>query len=291
MEGTKFSEIYNCFLEKITDDMYMELTPEDTIKDLQRLLKDAIPGFEFPRVNLYDYEISTEVIKENEVTCDNFVIGVVWHELPEDEDIQVPDVIIEKSSFAAKLTSEEVNILALLMKQGWVERQVASIENTRMKYSGSDFKFTSQANHLSKLLNLLDEARRDSFHMQRLYKRRKLQKDGKYRSNWSILRKVVLTKKYNLDISHESIKKNVSRLTNQLWKLIPMRENEEDWTKQLYTVLVELVGFEELFASPNFLQILAKLEGLRSKDLDFCIYRKTVFECISLLKEFENETE
>jgi len=32
--GTEFSAIYNRFLEKITDDMYMELTPEDTLKDL-----------------------------------------------------------------------------------------------------------------------------------------------------------------------------------------------------------------------------------------------------------------
>jgi len=34
------------------------------------------------------------------------------------------------------------------MKQSWIERQVASIENIRMKYSGPDFKMTSQANHL-----------------------------------------------------------------------------------------------------------------------------------------------
>lgn len=189
MEGTQFSAIYNCFLEKITDDMYMELTPQDTIKDLQRLLKNAIPGFEFPRVNLYEYEIKTEIMKENEITDDDFVIGVVWQELPEEEGEGVPDVIVDKSSFAATLTPEEVNILALLMKQGWVERQVTSIENTRMKYSGTDFKFTSQANHLAKLLSLLEEARRDSFHMQRLYKRRKLQDDGRYKSNWSILRR------------------------------------------------------------------------------------------------------
>ena len=31
--GTRFSEVYNRFLGKITDDMYMELTPEDTIKE------------------------------------------------------------------------------------------------------------------------------------------------------------------------------------------------------------------------------------------------------------------
>ena len=56
-----------------------------------------------------------------------------------------------------------------------------------MKYSGADFKMTSQANHLSKLLSLLEESRRDSFHMQRLYKRRKLS-NGTYQSNWSVLR-------------------------------------------------------------------------------------------------------
>ena len=184
---TKFSTVYNTFLNKITDDMYMELTPEDTVKDLQNLLLDAIPGFEFPRKNLYDYELKFEILREDEVKEEDFIIGVVWNDIG-DNPVEVPDVIIERSSFAADLTMEEINILALLMKQAWVQRQVTSIENTRMKYSGTDFKFTSQANHLTKLLNLLEESRRDSFHMQRLYKRRKLDDDGVYQSNWSILR-------------------------------------------------------------------------------------------------------
>ena len=186
-EGTPVSAIYNCFLGKITDDMYMELTPEDTIKDLQRLLIQAIPGFEFPRKNLDSYEIKVVQMKEDEVLPDDFIIGVIWNDLS-DNTVDVPDVIVEKSAFAEELTSEEINILALLMKQGWVQRQVTSIENTRMKYSGSDFKMTSQANHLQKLLSLLEESRRDSFHMQRLYKRRKKDKDGHYESNWSVLR-------------------------------------------------------------------------------------------------------
>lgn len=184
---TKFSTVYNTFLNKITDDMYMELTPEDTVKDLQNLLLDAIPGFEFPRKNLYDYELKVKILREDEVKEEDFIIGVVWNDIG-DNPVEVPDVIIERSSFAADLTMEEINILALLMKQAWVQRQVTSIENTRMKYSGTDFKFTSQANHLTKLLNLLEESRRDSFHMQRLYKRRKLDDDGVYQSNWSILR-------------------------------------------------------------------------------------------------------
>ena len=186
-EGTPFSAIYNCFLGKITDDMYQEWTKEETIEDCRNILADAIPYFEFPRKNLDSYEIKVVQMKEDEVLPDDFIIGVIWNDLS-DNTVDVPDVIVEKSAFAEELTSEEINILALLMKQGWVQRQVTSIENTRMKYSGSDFKMTSQANHLQKLLSLLEESRRDSFHMQRLYKRRKKDRDGHYESNWSVLR-------------------------------------------------------------------------------------------------------
>jgi len=38
----------------------------------------------------------------------------------------------------------------------------------------------------------------------------------------------ILTK-YDFSFPQESIDKNVIRLTNQIWKLIPMRENNEDW--------------------------------------------------------------
>ena len=188
--GTKFSTVYNRFLGKITDDMYLELTPEDTIKDLQALLIDAIPGFEFPRKVIDDYEINVEVMEENEVGDDDFIIGVIWGQLPEDGDDPIPEVWVERSTFAADLSSEEINILAILMMNGWLQRQVTSIENTRMKYSGSDFKFTSQANHLAKLLSLQAECQRQSLHMQRLYKRRKVDESGNISSNWSCLREV-----------------------------------------------------------------------------------------------------
>ena len=186
MAETQFSAVYNRFLGQITDDLYLELTPEDTLRDLQNLLINAIPGFEFPRKNLYDYTIEVREIPENELIPDDFVLGTVWGDL-DSSLLEIPKVLVDKSRFNVELTSEEINILALLMKQGWVQRQVTSIENTRMKYSGSDFKMTSQANHLSKLLSLLTESRRDSFHMQRLYKRRKTANDGSYRSNWSSL--------------------------------------------------------------------------------------------------------
>ena len=69
-----------------------------------------------------------------------------------------------------------------------------------------------------------------------------------------------------------------------------MREHEEDWQKQLDTVIIEIAGLNEIFIEePQFLQILSKLEGLKVyEDIDFQFYRKTVFEIISLLQEFKN---
>jgi hypothetical protein len=56
------------------------------------------------------------------------------------------------------------------------------------------------------------------------------------------------------DFPKEVIVKDVMRLTNQIWKLIPMREHEEDWKKQLDTVIIEIAGLNEIFIlEPQFL--------------------------------------
>ena len=80
---------------------------------------------------------------------------------------------------------------------------------------------------------------------------------------------------------------DINRLTNQLWKLIPMRENQEDWLNHLNYLIVELAGLNELCSNTDekFLILLSKLKGLQVEDTAFQVYRKTVFECISLLRE------
>lgn len=96
----------------------------------------------------------------------------------------------------------------------------------------------------------------------------------------------ILENKYRLffDIE-EDISPNIGRLTNQIWKLIPMLENKEDWEKQLDTVLLEIAGLSEIFLhDPQFLQLLAKLEGLKFSFRNFHLFRKTVFESIGLLR-------
>ena len=96
--------------------------------------------------------------------------------------------------------------------------------------------------------------------------------------------------KYNFNIDKEVLSKTIMRLTNQLWKLIPMKEQEENWEKQLDIVILEIAGLNEIFISnPLFLQLLSKLEGLKVIDLEFNAYRKTVFDSINLLQGLKNE--
>ena len=89
-------------------------------------------------------------------------------------------------------------------------------------------------------------------------------------------------------ITQDSIVYNINRLTNQIWKLIPMRENDEDWEKQLNTILLEVTGIGEIFSGAfGLFELIAKLEGLKISATSFEFYRKTVFECISLIQELK----
>lgn len=91
--------------------------------------------------------------------------------------------------------------------------------------------------------------------------------------------------KYGIDFPVETREKDFVRLVNQLWKLIPMREHDEDWVNHLSIVIEEISGLVEIYKDKvEGLILLSKLEGLTSNVCaDFMIYRKTVFKCIDLL--------
>ena len=96
--------------------------------------------------------------------------------------------------------------------------------------------------------------------------------------------------KWENQVSDDTLKQNKIRLINQLWKLIPMRENGEDWESHLNNLIIEISGLY-LILPLNFLILLSKLEGLKlNKDTPFFIYRNTVFKTIKLMEEaFDNE--
>lgn len=151
---TSFDDVYKNFLSKVTDDMYMELSPEDTVSLLNDLLLGSLHYFEFPRQNIYDLDLDAQY-------------------------------------FMIDLTTEEQNIIATYMIVEWLGYQLASVENVRMKYSGSDFKFTSQANHMQKLLQLKKDYERLGFKLQRLYKRRRADNKGIMRSTFGDIMKPI----------------------------------------------------------------------------------------------------
>ena len=63
-----------------------------------------------------------------------------------------------------------------------------------------------------------------------------------------------------------------------------MRENNENWEEHLEVVILEIAGLNEIVDHGNLLILLSKLEGLKSQETGFELYRKTVFESISLLR-------
>lgn len=123
MATTPFSLIYDLFLSKVTDDLYLELTELDTYRLLQDLLLSAIPKFEFPRKRLDDYNLQD-------------VIDVGTYNGVESNSQDWELLIYGQGQFNVLLTDEEMNILATYMIVEWIGQQLASIENTRMKYSG-----------------------------------------------------------------------------------------------------------------------------------------------------------
>jgi hypothetical protein len=95
--------------------------------------------------------------------------------------------------------------------------------------------------------------------------------------------------KYNTEIDNESIVVNLKRITNQVYKLLPSREEGMDWEKPLSTLLEEIAGMDRLLVGKHdiLFPLLCKLEGLfiLTQEEDFFLFRRTIFECLSLIND------
>jgi hypothetical protein len=158
LPGTPFFSIYCTFLSNITDDLYLELTYEDTFQLLEKMLFQAIAMFKWPRFPKYAYnrDLPT-MIKEDTTEVDGEMI--------------TEHKIVSKGCWTIQLTLE---ILSDLMMIKWMDAQLFTANNTKMKYSSADFKFTSQANHIAKLSALKQELERSVKGKQSLYRRQKV---------------------------------------------------------------------------------------------------------------------
>lgn len=97
--------------------------------------------------------------------------------------------------------------------------------------------------------------------------------------------------KYGFDIERDAICASFNRLINQVYKLLPIREENGDWQKPLSTVLEELAGMDRLFVDQQLtlFPLICKLEGLfnLTDESDFLLYRGVIFESLSLLTDIK----
>lgn len=96
--------------------------------------------------------------------------------------------------------------------------------------------------------------------------------------------------KYGIIVPEKVLKEDKIRLTNQIWKLMPLREEDGDWLGKLKKLTVEIAGLYSLFnEDSDFFVLLSKMEGLQNRDIDFQTYRGCIFDSISLLEKVFNK--
>ena len=92
--------------------------------------------------------------------------------------------------------------------------------------------------------------------------------------------------KYDIEIDNSAIEVNLKRITNQIYKLLPVREEGGDWETPLQNLIYEIIGMKMLWIDqPRLFSLLCKMESLSAlKDENqFFIFRRMIFECLSLL--------
>lgn len=97
--------------------------------------------------------------------------------------------------------------------------------------------------------------------------------------------------KYDLNISNDAVENNFNRITNQIFKLLPSREEGGDWETPLQNLIVEIGGMASLlFDQTDLFRLLIKLEGLKSLtgEDEFFVFRTTIFECLSLINKVKS---
>lgn len=101
--------------------------------------------------------------------------------------------------------------------------------------------------------------------------------------------------KYEAIIENKAIFENLKRLTNQIYKLLPSREEGSDWEKPLLTILEEFAGMDLLLINQHevLFSLMCKLEGLftLTQKEDFMLFRKTIFECLNLVNMLKENVE
>jgi hypothetical protein len=119
--STLYSEVYENFLEKVTDYGYISLTDAEIDAQLKIYLKSAIQKF----LNYCEQDLTNR----SDTTA----------------------------TFNITLTDEEIEILAMFMVLGWLNPQVNSQQLLKEKFGNRDYNLFSSSNLLKEMKDLKKE--------------------------------------------------------------------------------------------------------------------------------------
>lgn len=126
---TPYQVVYDAFLAKVKEDDWSDATDiEMMLEDWRSILESAIPFFKFPRVSMNR----------------------------------------DDNGFIEELGTDEIQILANLMKEEWLSRTINTWENVKVMYDERDF---SQANLLDKFIKLQENVQAKNRKLQKMYSR------------------------------------------------------------------------------------------------------------------------
>ncbi len=141
----RLMDVYDAFLAKVNEDDWSRCYSKEDLdwflKDWRAFLNSALPYFRFPRCSL-------EIDEKNQRFIDD------------------------------KMSQDEIQVLAVFMKQEWLKRTVDSWENIKTQYDESDF---SQANLLSNFMDLKDQVTEEARKVEAIYYRSIEKQPFKYR--------------------------------------------------------------------------------------------------------------
>lgn len=131
MTSISYDRIFSHFLGLVEDNKFWSMSNDDTTELLTELLHKAV-------YSSYVYHLFSSVSTEDPVQLLSFEMK---HQVNEEADLQF--VIIA---------------LAKWMKYEWLSPQLNSVVNTSMLLAGKEQRWFSQANHISELRAMTDDA-------------------------------------------------------------------------------------------------------------------------------------
>lgn len=129
--ATPFEEVYNFFLSKVTDYSFINFTESELEDEFEKYLRSACAKF--------------------------FTAGTRL-----EKDLQFKE-------FNRDLTDLEMEIISLLMVIEYLNPKIVATENMKQFLTTKEYKVYSQANHLSKMLELKNQYKSEASHLMSQY--------------------------------------------------------------------------------------------------------------------------